>query len=231
MCRYEALFFLHADAEPRGVPPPPALGAISNTRTSGPAALPKPTRSTGRRVPLPRPAHNKLQGKGHLLHTGRDDGARKPPRLRRAPRVRFRPAPLSRFRAPAFPPSPRRAVPPWAPHTHPGCGAAGGGRRRGRKRPKGASGCGRDPETSWRGPPSRSGRREEERGAERPLPASAAGARASGLRRVAVPPPAPSSPPTPTRARQDRAPAPGGGGGEAECGCGALWRATVDPPR
>lgn len=50
------------------------------------------------------------------------------------------------------------------------------------------------------------------------LPASAAGARASGLRPVAVPPARPSplpSPALPARARQDRAPAPAGGGGGA----------------
>lgn len=224
-------------------PPPPALGRyLKHERPRG-ASRSQPRRAGSGRSADPRGAQpgaaharptTNFRGRGTSSTRGgttgrgsRRDSGIPPPTSGSVPR----PSPTSAGpSAPGSLPSPRHGVPPRAPHTHPGCGAAGGGRRRGRKRPKRASGCGRDPETSWRGPPSRSGRGEEERGAERPLPASAAGARVSGLRRVAVPPPAPSSPPSPARARQDRPPAPGRGGGEAECGRGALWRAAVAPP-
>lgn len=51
---------------------------------------------------------------------------------------------------------------PWrpgpAPATHPERGAAGEGKRGGRRQRRGASGCSRAPETSWRGPLSRTAR-------------------------------------------------------------------------
>lgn len=169
-------------APPRGRGPSPHTAVRGGRRAgNGPGAgryrhLRAGAAEGSPRCPVRAPAQpsNKLRGKGNLPPprplplTGRDRGVRKRRRLRYTPPP---PAPqsstaLSRAllplttsaegpSVPALLPSPRHGVPARPPATHPGCEAAGEGRRDGRTQRKGASGCSRAPETSWQGPPSR----------------------------------------------------------------------------
>lgn len=146
----------HTAPGPGGAPgTASAAGAAQGPRTARPRSSPDRQQTSGTGAPrLPRP----------LPRAGRDRAGRKRRRLRRHSELSGSPCPppchhlLGGAERPGSPPftSPWRPGP--APATHPGRGAAGEGRRGGCRQRRGASGCSRAPETSWRGPLSRTAR-------------------------------------------------------------------------